>query len=150
MTGGAGRPRGDLYHRAIVEAARRATGAGRLEDADAKVTVDNPLCGDRVSIDVRMAGGRVEACAHRVRGCLLCEAAASVIGENAVGETGERLESVRSALAEHLAGGEGAEPAWRDLEMFDPVRDYRSRHECVLLPFEALLRAVAEASGGEA
>ncbi len=33
------------------------TRAGRLDGADASATVDNPLCGDRVTLDVRLDGG---------------------------------------------------------------------------------------------
>lgn len=45
-------------------------------------TVDNPLCGDRVTIDVKLAGGKLAAIGHQVRGCLLCEAAAATIARS--------------------------------------------------------------------
>ena len=90
----------ELYHAAIVEAARRACGSGRLDNPDASVSVDNPLCGDRVSIDVHVAGGRLRGVAHRVRGCLLCEAAASIIATNAIGETAQELALVSAALSD--------------------------------------------------
>ena len=66
----------ELYHQAILELAKQAGRTPRLEDPDASVTVDNPLCGDRVTLDLRLADGRVAAVGHKVRGCLLCQAAA--------------------------------------------------------------------------
>ena len=50
--------------------------------------VDNPLCGDRVTLDLNLADGRVREVGHKVRGCLLCQAAAAAIGERAPGEIG--------------------------------------------------------------
>ena len=55
----------DLYHQAILDLARQATGHGRLETPQASVRVDNPLCGDRVTLDLDMADGRVGAFAIR-------------------------------------------------------------------------------------
>ena len=140
------RPARTLYHDAIVAAARRASGAGHLEQPDASVTLDNPLCGDRVSIDVRLHAGALSALAHRVKGCLLCEAAAGVIAEHAAGASAADLAAVHREVAALLAGGGGQSLAWPALEMFAPVGRYRSRHECVLLAFEALDRAMAEAA----
>ena len=135
-----------LYHEAIVAAARCARGAGRLESPDASVSVDNPLCGDRVSIDVHVAGDRLGGIAHRVRGCLLCEAAASIIAANAEGTTAEELALVAQGLTDALANGFGdGSIAWQDLQVFAPVVHHRSRHRCVTLAFEALALAMAQA-----
>ena len=134
----------DLYHRAILDAAEAAAGRGALKQADASVELDNPLCGDRVRIEVAMDGERLRQVAHEVRGCLLCEAAASVIGSRAPGERGRDLEDMVAGLRRAL-DGEWEPPRWPALEMFRPVRGYRSRHDCVLLPFDALVRALERA-----
>lgn len=149
MSGSGERSPRTIYHDAIVAAARRAHGAGHLEHPDATVTVDNPLCGDRITVDVKVRDGGLSAYAHRVRGCLLCEATASVIADNALGAGAGSLAAVHQGVVELLAGERSREAlAWRDLEMFAPVRDYRARHECVLLAFQALDRAMVEAGGG--
>ena len=74
-----------LYQDAIKQFARDAHGHGQLNKPAGEAKLDNPLCGDRITIDVRMDGERVAAVGHQVRGCLLCEAAASVIGAHAAG-----------------------------------------------------------------
>lgn len=137
-----------LYQAAIVGHARAAKGKGRLAAPDGSATIDNPLCGDRVTMDVTMDGDRVTAVGHEVRGCLLCEAAASMIGAHAVGSTRSELASVAEAAAAMLMSREGPiTPPWPDLASFAPVRAHRSRHNCVLLPFEALTTALRKASG---
>ncbi len=135
-----------LYHEALVRLAREAAGAGRLESPDAAATLDNPLCGDRVTVELRLRGGRVAALAQRVRGCLLCEAAASLLGRAALGLGAAEISGAREAAAAMLGRGAPAPGgAFSDLEAFTPVRAVPSRHRCVLLPFEALAEALAGA-----
>ncbi len=132
-----------LYHQAILEAASARTGEGELEQRHARAVVDNPLCGDRVRVDVMVSGGRVERVAHEVRGCLLCQAAASVIGAEAPGEGVQALIQLTSALRAFLAGETLKPPQlWPALEMFAPVAKHKSRHDCVMLPFDALAEAL--------
>lgn len=137
-----------LYQKAILDLARRASGAGKLEAPDASVALDNPVCGDRVTMDVKMDDGHVAAVAHKVRGCLLCEAAASAIGANAPGATAAEIHAAHKAVEAMLKTG-AAIPAeaWPELSLFGPAAEHKSRHHCVLLPFEAIEKALAETAG---
>ena len=135
------------YHAAIMGAAHRASGKGRLEAPDASATVDNPLCGDRVTIDLRRAGpeggGSVVEIGHLVRGCVLCEAAATVIVEAGTGADEAGLRAAAAQVRRMLEDGAPLpEGGWKKSEMFLPVRAHPSRHDCVLLPFQALLQAL--------
>ncbi len=138
----------DLYHEALLGLARSAAGAGRLEAPDGTASAENPLCGDEVIVDVKLRDGRIVALGHRVRGCVLCEAAAAVVGGAAPGLTVSEAGEARAGAAAMLAA-DGNPPggAWGGLAVFDPVRGVRSRHGCVLLPFDALLRAIERAGG---
>ena len=136
----------DLYNRAILDRAKAATGAGSLPSPQARITVDNPLCGDRVTMEVSLAGGRVSNLAHKVRGCALCQASASIIGANALGRTAAELAAARDALKDILGGQTTRAAPWPDLALFAPAREHRSRHDCVLLPWEALDQAMGEAA----
>ena len=108
-------------------------------------TVDNPLCGDRVTVDVRLgSGGQVAQVGHVVRGCLLCEAAATLIADWAPDRVIEDL--LRASGEVGTALRDGASFPWPELEVFAPVRDVKSRHRCVGLPFEALVDALAVCS----
>jgi nitrogen fixation NifU-like protein len=138
----------DVYHEALVRLARAATGEGRLERADGAATVDNPLCGDEVTVEVALRDGRVAALAHRVRGCLLCRAAAAVLGSAAPGASLAELARAGDELAALLRDGAPAPAgAFAALAAFTPVRAVPSRHRCALLPFEALRAALARAKG---
>jgi nitrogen fixation NifU-like protein len=131
----------ELYQERIVAMAKAKTGAGKLARPTKSARRDNPLCGDRVTIDVRLDdAGRIAEIAHQVRGCLLCQASASALAGVAVGRDKEGIAAVRHD-AERAIGreaGEAAEP----FAMFVPVKSHKSRQECVLLPFEALADAL--------
>ncbi|MBV8651803.1 MAG: iron-sulfur cluster assembly scaffold protein [Alphaproteobacteria bacterium] len=133
-----------LYQKAIIDLARAAVGHGKLAAPDASVTIDNPLCGDRVSIDLSLRDGKVVELAHRVRGCALCEASASAIASHAIGADERHLAAAKDSAAAIIAGS-AEDGAWPELAVFRPVREHKSRHRCVMLPFEALLKALAEA-----
>ena len=136
----------DLYQEGLLRLARSENRAPRLARPDGRATLDNPLCGDQVTFEVEVREGRIAALARRVRGCVLCEASAALLGRAALGASaGELAEARARALA--MLRGEAAAPegAFQDLALFTPAREVPSRHRCVLLPFEALEEAVGQA-----
>ena len=131
-----------LYQERIVALAKSKTGAGKLTAPTKSARRDNPLCGDRVIIDVRLDGeGRIAEIAHQVRGCLLCQASAAALASVAVGRDRAGIAEIRHD-AERALGREAGE-AGEPFAAFAPVKDHKSRQECVLLPFEALRDALA-------
>lgn len=134
----------ELYNQTIIEAARGKEGAGQLDLPRTRVTCDNPLCGDRVTLDVRTADGAVTALAHKTRGCLLTQAAACVLAAHAAGMRREELARLEGEL-EALLEGRAEATSLPELAMFTPVAAVRSRHDCVLLPFRALSQALRQA-----
>lgn len=131
-----------LYQDRIVALAKAKTGAGKLANPTKSARRDNPLCGDRVTIDVRLDGqGRIAEIAHQVRGCLLCQASASALSSIAVGRDAAGIATVRHD-AERAIGREQGEAAG-PFQAFAPVAAHKSRQECVLLPFEALKDALS-------
>ena len=119
-----------------------ATGHGTLEAPNGRALADNPLCGDRVEMHVSVAAGRVTALAHQVKGCLLCRAAASVIGKRAIGADREDVERIGAAVAAMLRSPSEPPAGWDELSVFAPVHGHPSRYRCVQLPFEALAAAM--------
>jgi nitrogen fixation NifU-like protein len=134
-----------IYHEAIKALATAAIGHGALASPDGRALVDNPLCGDRVEMGVNLSDGRIAALAHQVRGCLLCRAAASVIGRHAAGANPGEIERVSIGVCEMLDKQAPPPAGWQELDAFVPVHGHRSRYRCVQLPFEALLAALRAA-----
>ena len=134
----------DLYREAIKALAAAGTGHGRLDAPDGRALLDNPLCGDRVEMEVKFAAGHIAALAHRVNGCLLCRAAAAV-GQRAAGASAEEIERVAAQLTAMLEEQDPPPDGWTEFGAFAPVHGYRSRYGCVLLPVKTLLAALRAA-----
>ena len=131
-----------LYQDRIVALAKAKTGAGKLASPTRSARRDNPLCGDRVTVDVRLDDeGRIAELAHQVRGCLICQASASALSSVAVGRDKAGIEAIRHD-AERAIGREEGETS-ELFAAFTPVKLHKSRQECVLLPFEALSDALS-------
>ncbi|MBL4906425.1 MAG: iron-sulfur cluster assembly scaffold protein [Sneathiella sp.] len=129
----------ELYQKNLMRLAANATGAGSLENPDAQGTLDNPTCGDRITIQVKLEDGHITDLAHDNRACMLCQAAASLLAENAIGLNLADVDGIRSSVKQLLETGDGAASLpWEELTYFTPVKDHKSRHICVLLPFNAL------------
>ena len=136
----------ELYHQAIVTLARDKRHAGHLEAASGAATITNPLCGDRVRVGVTVADDSIDAVAHTVRGCLLCKAAVAAIGQAAPGCTPAAARSIADQVSAMLkANGVVPDGAWALLAAFMPVVNHKSRHDCVDLPFQALVAALDDA-----
>ena len=136
-----------LYQAALVERAQAGRRRGRLAVADRSVTLDNPLCGDRVTLDLAFEDGRIAGVGHQVRGCLLCEAAAETIAAHAPGKTAADLAAAAAAVTAIIEDGAPApDGEWSCLAIFAPVHKAKSRRDCVRLPFDALGKALAQAS----
>jgi nitrogen fixation NifU-like protein len=131
----------ELYQARIVALAKSKAGAGKLAAPTKSARRDNPLCGDRVTIDVRLDGGKIAEIAHQVRGCLLCQASAVALASSAVGRDAAGIAELRHE-AERAIGREAGK-AHAPFDAFEPVAGHKSRHECVLLPFEALKDALS-------
>jgi nitrogen fixation NifU-like protein len=130
-----------LYGDALKTLAEESRHQGRLDAPAATATVDNPLCGDRITIDVALDGARVAAIGHEVKGCLLCEAAAAVLTAEARGKHRRDIADWPQRVKTYLTSADAPAPL-AGLEPFVPARRFRSRHRCVTLAFEALAKAL--------
>ena len=141
----------DLYNEKILALAADIPRLGRLEAPDGTATSRSRLCGSQVTVDVRMADGKVADFGHEVKACALGQASSAIMASAVIGATIEELETVERQMTAMLK--EGAPPPegrWSDLRYLEPVRDHKSRHPSTLLTFGATLEAARNAAQVEA
>ncbi len=133
-----------LYNARIMELADDIPLQGRLDDPDATASVRSPLCGSRITVDLKVKDGVIADYRHNVRACTLGQAAASIMARHVIGKSVEEMKHVGAAMRAMLKRGEPL-PAdvWNDLEVLTPVQDFKSRHGSVLLSFDAVEKALA-------
>ncbi len=130
----------EIYQTAFLKLAGRASGAGRLDSPDATTTTHNPMCGDRITLDLHLDGDRITGIGYEIRACLVCQASTSIVGETAIGQTLGEMNAMKDTLQAFLKNEVEAPADYGD---FLPVRDHISRHTCVLLPYQAIQDAVS-------
>lgn len=133
----------DLYSTRILTLAANLPHSGRLELPHGTGEQVAKLCGSRAVIDVRIdRNSHISHFAQDVKACALGQAAASLVGEVAVGAT---LQEVREARDDMLLmlkhGGEGPEGRFEGLRALRPVADYPARHASTMVAIEALVKA---------
>jgi NifU-like protein involved in Fe-S cluster formation len=135
-----------LYNSTILRLATSIPHQRRLSDAQATVERRSPVCGSRVTVDVRLgADGRVAALGQEVRACALGQASAALMGEHAIGRSPAELAEACDALSDFLAGERDDPGGWPGLEIFLPARPHKARHASIRLAFEAAAEAARQA-----
>ncbi len=139
-----------LYNDKLMAFANDIPLQQRLEEPDATVQRRSPLCGSRITVDLKVEGGKVVDYGHVVRACTLGQAAAAIMAGRVIGEDTDALLTIADAVRKMLQ--DGALPSadlWPELQMLAPAHEYRSRHGSVLLAFEAVEDAIQSISPGQ-
>ncbi|MEZ5774410.1 MAG: iron-sulfur cluster assembly scaffold protein [Hyphomicrobiaceae bacterium] len=135
----------DIYSQRILELAANMPRTGHLSHPDATATAHSKLCGSTVTVEIDMTGDVVTDYAQTVKACLLGQSSAAIMGKLVVGSTAAELRAVGAAVRAMLKeGGPPPTGKWQELEVLEPIRDYKARHASTLLVFDALERAIAE------
>ncbi|MFY8106553.1 MAG: iron-sulfur cluster assembly scaffold protein [Elstera sp.] len=131
-----------LYSETIVALAARKF--VRLSQPDATAVRNNPLCGDRVTLDIAVSEGRVSAAGGEARGCALCSAGLAVLIDALPGQALASLPAQIESARRLVATGESDSGDAISTLLERPIP--RPRQKCVLLPWEALQEALSSLS----
>ena len=129
----------NLYNERILELAATLSKVGRLENAEFSSEAVSRLCGSKVTVDIKISGDKVNDFSHVVKACALGQASSSVMAKKIIGTDINELLDLKIRIKEMLKD-DGPPPSgkWSDLEVLQPVKDYKGRHSSVLLTFDAV------------
>jgi nitrogen fixation NifU-like protein len=136
-------PARDLYQELLVDHGKHPRNFGPLPDADRAAQGSNPLCGDELSVRLRMAKGRIDAIAFQGAGCAVCIASASMMTVAVKGLTASEIEALMRRVRALVEGGEVSNPG--DFAALSGVSRFPARVKCALLAWRALEAALAGA-----
>lgn len=129
-----------LYQEVILDHYRRPRNKRKLDDASHAITMNNPLCGDVIELELRVEGERIANAGFSGKGCSISQASASMMTEALPGRT---MEDAR-ALAEkftrlmHGEAGVARDRDLGDLRALGGVSKFPVRIKCALLGFNCL------------
>lgn len=131
----------DLYQEVILEHSRHPRNFGPAEDANRSARGNNPLCGDRVTIHLKLDGDVIEDARFEARGCAISLASASMMTEMVKGKTEEEVRDLFERFHALVTGKTEAEELG-GLEVLAGVKDFPTRIKCATLPWHAMSAAL--------
>ena len=133
----------ELYRDVILDHNRNPRNFGRVDPADAHADGHNPLCGDRLTVSLRMNGDLIEDVRFDGKGCAISTASASMMTEAVKGKSrnavADLFGKVHSALTQQDAA---ADPALGKLAALTGVREFPARVKCATLCWHTLNAAL--------
>jgi nitrogen fixation NifU-like protein len=133
----------DLYRDVILDHNRRPRNFGDLEPADASVEGFNPMCGDHLTLRLRLNEDTISDIRFKGEGCAISTASASLMTEAVKGRT--RAEALKLFERVHqLLTDDAAPPADElgKLAALSGVREYPARVKCASLCWHTLASAL--------
>jgi nitrogen fixation NifU-like protein len=136
----------DLYRDVILDHNRQPRNFGTLTPADAGAEGFNPLCGDRLSLRLRLAGDRISDIRFEGQGCAISTASASLMTEAVKGKTRAEALAVFARVHKLLTDDAAAvDDELGKLAALSGVREYPARVKCASLCWHTLASALESA-----
>jgi nitrogen fixation NifU-like protein len=138
----------ELYQSTVLEHNRSPRGYGDLLGATHSAEGFNPICGDRIKIQVLLDHAIVRETKFTAQSCALCRASASVMMEMMRGQSVAAALGLGRSLEDYIKGdcaptaGLAASPA----AAFFAIKDFPARAKCVLLPWRTFLSSLTDQS----
>lgn len=137
----------DLYQEVLLDHYKQPRNKGELAEADVRLELKNPFCGDEILLTLKMTEGRVSEAAFSGHGCVISQASASVMTEKIKGLTVAEVGQVAEQFTRLVKEGKMEKPTGEDfdeIEAFSGVCEFPTRVKCAMLAWRTLLKGLEE------
>ncbi len=138
----------DLYQEMILDHNRRPHNRRNLEGADRRADGYNPLCGDRISVYLKIDGDRIREATFEGKGCAISTASASMMTDAVHGKTLDEARQLFTRFHGMVTDDSATESAPTNLgklEVFSGVSQFPARVKCATLAWHTLKAAIEDA-----
>ncbi|MFM1653725.1 Fe-S cluster assembly sulfur transfer protein SufU [Brevibacillus sp. B_LB10_24] len=134
----------DLYRRVIMDHYQKPRNRGKLEEWEGLViNLNNPTCGDSISLSLKVEDGRVADAKFVGEGCSISMSSASMMTEAVKGKTVEEALELSHLFSELMQGKEIDESIdLGDIEALRGVAKFPARIKCATLAWKALEQGI--------
>jgi nitrogen fixation NifU-like protein len=134
----------ELYQNVILEHNRSPRNYRAMEDANREAQGHNPLCGDQLTVRLRVEDGLIQDAAFQGSGCAISRASASLMTAAIKGQSPEAAARLFERFHRLVTGHPAAESpeTLGKLAVFSGVSEYPSRVKCASLPWHTMKAAL--------
>jgi nitrogen fixation NifU-like protein len=135
----------DLYKKLVMEHAKYKHNYGKLEGEDVThVFHKNPTCGDVISLFLKENDSKIYEVAFEGDGCSISMASSSMMTDLIKGESIEKIKAFKAQFEQLIREGKEPEEDLGDALALQGVHKLRARHNCALVAWQALEKAIIE------
>lgn len=136
----------DLYRRVIMDHYQRPRNQGKFEDEAIAVDLNNPTCGDRISLQMCVKDGTIEEARFVGEGCSISMASASMMTEAVRGLEVNHALSLVDLFSDMMQGTEVAPEQFplEDIEALTGVAKFPARIKCATLAWKAMEKGLKQ------
>ncbi len=136
----------EVYQELILDHYKSPRCKGVLLNPDRKIDLNNPLCGDQISLTLKFSGDTISEIAFDGHGCSISQATASIMAELLRGKTKEearRLSGLFRGMIKSQIEGDALNDLGDALAL-EGVKRHSARIKCALLAWDCIDRGLAE------
>ncbi|MEF2966850.1 SUF system NifU family Fe-S cluster assembly protein [Paenibacillus sp. M1] len=134
----------DLYRRVIMDHYKNPRNRGKFEDGGLTVDLNNPTCGDRISLQLKVGDGVVKDARFTGEGCSISMSSASMMTEAVKGRTFEEAMDLANRFSSLMKGEQVEFDDYEDIEALSGVNKFPARIKCATLAWNALKKGINE------
>jgi len=135
----------DLYQEILLEHNSKPHNFKKVEEANQTADGYNPLCGDQITLYLKVVDGLIDDVGFQGTGCAISRASASMMTQSIKGQSIEKAEQIFDAF-HHMITEPGAEldlETLGDLETLSGVNEYPTRIKCAILAWHTMKAALS-------
>lgn len=130
----------ELYRRVIMDHYKTPRNKGEFENGAVTVELNNPSCGDRITLQMILQDGVVENAKFMGEGCSISMASASIMTVAIKGKTLDEAVLIAEQFSQMMKG-DLAEFEYEDIEALSGVSKFPARISCATLAWKALKKS---------
>lgn len=140
-----------LYRDTVLDHFRSPRGSKPLDRIDLSREGQNPVCGDKIELSLKMAGDNVEDIEVHCKGCAISVASASMLAELLPGKSKAEVLKLAEAFKQMMHGHPPpADLDMGDLDALEGVKQFPVRIKCALLAWMTMIDALRDDASGKA
>ncbi|ANY74807.1 SUF system NifU family Fe-S cluster assembly protein [Paenibacillus ihbetae] len=132
----------DLYRRVIMDHYKNPRNRGRFEDDAVTVDLNNPTCGDRISLQLKVENGIVADAKYTGEGCSISMSSASMMTDAVKGKSLDEALSLADRFSSLMQGEDVEFEEYEDIEALSGVNKFPARIKCATLAWNALRKGI--------
>ncbi|WP_054957014.1 Fe-S cluster assembly sulfur transfer protein SufU [Paenibacillus dakarensis] len=134
----------DLYRRVIMDHYKNPRNHGKFENDAVTIDLNNPTCGDRISLQLKVEDGVVKDAKYTGEGCSISMSSASMMTEAVKGKTLEEAVMLASKFSCLMKGEDVEFEDYEDIEALSGVNKFPARIKCATLAWNALRKGIED------